>query len=105
MMFPKVNKNHKRRVPKQKQRNEFSKEIRKKIFEDENNCCQMCGKKATQIHHVMPRGRSGRGVITNGMAICNGCHTLIHKDNELLDHWIGVYRISFGSDFYKDEWD
>lgn len=103
MMFPKPN--HKRRVPKRSKRGEFSKEIRKKIFEDENHCCQMCGGKATQIHHVMPRGRSGRGVITNGMAICNGCHTLIHKDNDLLDHWIEVYTIAFGPDFYKDEWD
>jgi len=103
MMFPKPN--HQRRVPKRSKRGEFSKEIRTKIFENENHCCQMCGGKATQIHHVMPRGRSGRGVITNGMAICNGCHTLIHKDNELLNHWIGVYTIAFGKDFYKDEWD
>lgn len=102
-MFPKPN--HKRRVPKQKQRNDFNPKVRKQIMNDQNNTCQSCGNKATQIHHVMPRGRSGRGVYTNGMAICNRCHTNIHKDNTLLDYWIFTYKQKYGKDFYKDEWD
>src|SRR5690625_446027 len=94
-----------RRVPKQSTRNAFSKKVRKKIMKEENNCCQMCGKRATQIHHVMPRSRGGRGVYTNGMAICNGCHTRIHKDNDLLNYWINFYESEYGKDVYKDEFD
>src|SRR5690625_5031198 len=101
MMLPKPN--HQRRVPKRSKRGESSKEIRTKIFENENHCCQMCDGKATQIHHVMPRGRAGRVVITHGMAICNGCHTLIRKDNGLLNHWIGADTIALGKDLYTDE--
>lgn len=105
MLFPKVNPNHKRRVPKQRQRNEFPKKVREKIMQDENNRCQMCGVKATQIHHVMPRSRGGRGVYTNGMAICNGCHVKIHQDNKLMEYWQNIYESKYGKDYHKDEWD
>lgn len=96
---------HKRRVPKQSKRNEFSAKVRKRIMKDENDCCQSCGNKATQIHHVMPRGRGGRGVYTNGMATCSNCHDRIHKDNTLLEYWIFLYERKYGEGFYKDEWD
>ena len=104
-MFPKINPNHKRRVPTQKQRNNFSKKVRNQIMQDQRDKCQSCGQKATQIHHVKPRGRGGRGVYSNGMAICNDCHTRIHKDNTLLDYWMFLYEQTNGKDFYKDEWD
>src|SRR5699024_9337077 len=97
--------NHNRRVPKRSIRNSFDKKTRDKIFEDENNCCQSCGDKATQIHHVMPRSRGGRGVYTNGMAVCNSCHTVIHKNNKVLKHWQKLYEFVHGKDYYKDEWD
>ncbi len=96
---------HSRRVPTQKKRNEFNKKTRSKIMEQENNRCQMCGSRATQIHHVYPRGRGGRGVYTNGMAICNGCHVIIHKDNNIMNHWQNIYEDAYGTDYYKDEWD
>lgn len=104
-MFPKTNPNHKRRVPKRSNRSKFSKTTRVKILEREQNACQCCGGRATQIHHVMPRGRQGRGVYTNGMACCNNCHTKLHADNDLLDYWINVYADRYGAGFYKDEWD
>lgn len=104
-MFPKTNPNHRRRVPKRRNRSKFSKTVRDQILEAENNTCQTCGNLATQIHHVMPRGRQGRGVYTNGMAVCNGCHRKIHDDNDLLNYWINVYADRYGADFYKDEWD
>lgn len=96
---------HKRRIPKQSKRNEFSQKVRNQIMKDENGLCQSCGNKATQIHHVRPRGRQGRGVYTNGMAICNSCHTRIHKDNALMNHWILLYEQKYGKDFYKDVFD
>ena len=105
MINPVPKPNHQRRVPKQKQRNEFSRKVRKQIMNDNDNKCQSCGNKATQVHHVYPRGRGGRGVYSNGMAICNGCHTKIHKDNTLLNYWIYLYEQKYGKNFYRDEWD
>lgn len=105
MQIPKINPNHKRRVPTQKQRNEFSKEVRERVMEEENGLCQMCGDTATQLHHVRFRSQQGRGVYTNAMALCNGCHVLIHRDNELKEHWQKLYEIAYGTDYYKDEWD
>src|SRR5699024_2989739 len=106
MMFSKKSQTgYKRRKPKRKQRAEFSAKVRKQIMDDNNNSCQMCGGRATQIHHVVPRGRQGRGVYTNGMGICNGCHTLIHQDNELLNDWIELYAEKYGTEFQKDEFD
>lgn len=96
---------HKRRIPKRKNRGSFSKTTRRNILERENGCCQMCGKRATQIHHVKPKSSGkGRGVETNGMAVCGKCHNKIHADNELLQHWINVFEDKYGHDFYRDEW-
>ena len=106
MMFSKKSKTgYKRRKPKRKQRAEFSAKVRKQIMDDNNNSCQMCGGRATQIHHVVPRGRQGRGVYENGMAICPDCHTVIHQDNELLNDWIELYAKKYGPGFQKDAWD
>ena len=96
---------HKRRVPKQRQRNTFSSKVRKQIMQDSDGACRSCGRRATQIHHVMPRGRGGRGVYTNGMATCSDCHRRIHQDNKLLQFWISEYEKKYGKGFYKDEWD
>jgi len=103
MMIPKPK--HKRRVPIQRKRNSFDRKTRNEALESTNGLCLMCNGKATQIHHVKPRGRSGRGVITNAMPVCNSCHLIIHKDNSVLDYWIDVYKKKYGNDFYKDRWD
>ena len=96
---------HKRRKPTRAQRNAFPKKVRDRIMEENNHCCQSCGRRATQIHHVQPRSRSGRGVYTNGMAICNDCHTKIHQDNEMMRFWQQLYETEYGKDYYKDEYD
>ena len=96
----------KRRVPTRKQRGRFSKKVREQILKDENYQCQSCGRRATQIHHVKPKGSgNGRGVYTNGMAVCNSCHTKIHDDNDLLRYWQRLYESEYGPDYYKDRWD
>lgn len=103
MMFPKPN--FKRRIPKASIRNEFKPKIRMKIMSDYDGNCAGCGCPANQIHHVMPRSRSGRGVYTNGMPVCNTCHTFIHNNNKYLSHFIKLHTKKYGEDFYKDEWD
>lgn len=103
MQVPKPS--HKRRVPKQSKRNEFSKKVRKEIFERDNGQCQMCLGKGEEIHHVMLRARKGRGVFTNGLTLCHNCHRRVHSDNELIDYWIDVFTDRYGYGFWMDEYD
>lgn len=42
-----------------------------------NECmCEMCGRPAVDIHHIIPRGMGGgeRDTIDNLMALCRECH-------------------------------
>lgn len=97
--------NHKRQAPKQSVRNEFKPRVRKQVHERENGLCQNCGGLGNQVHHVKYKSQMGRGVATNGMLVCNTCHDKIHKDKQLSNQWVKVYRDRFGYDFYKDGWD
>ena len=39
--------------------------------------CEVCGKKAVDIHHIHGRGK-GKDVIENLMAVCRKCHNAAH---------------------------
>ena len=93
---------HKRRVDPQVVRGKFSKMIRDEVKAKYNNQCAMCGKRGCHIHHVMPKGRGGRGVITNALLLCNGCHREIHAEDKLLRHWIRQFAEMYGKHFYHD---
>lgn len=104
--LPQPKPRHKRRVPTQKQRNDFRPIIRAEISKRDGDVCNECyTKKATQIHHVWPRSRGGRGVVTNGLPLCNDCHTEIHAHFTLMLKWQEIYEQRYGPDYYKDEWD
>jgi 5-methylcytosine-specific restriction endonuclease McrA len=97
---------HKRRIPKRLNRGKFSRETREKIFDRDEGLCRSCGALGTQIHHVKPKGSSfGRGVFSNGLTVCNACHTKIHKDNDLLQSWQRTFESIYGPDYFRDEWD
>lgn len=97
---------HKRRIPTQKQRNDFSETVRKKIKKRDKHKCKVChNPNAYQIHHVKPRGAGGRGVCQNGMLVCNLCHSLIHKEGKLLKYWQSEFIKKYGKDYFRDEWD
>ncbi|QYY44732.1 HNH endonuclease (plasmid) [Aneurinibacillus thermoaerophilus] len=96
----------KRSRPKRKSRSEFSASVRQKIDKRDGKYCQECGNpNAPEMHHVMPRGRGGRGVVTNGLRLCVSCHDKIHEDAQLMSKWQGIFEWRFGPDYYKDEWD
>lgn len=103
MMYPKPK--HKRRVPKRSERGKFNAETRRMISERDQQLCQMCFKKGTEIHHVMYKSRGGRGVYTNGLTLCQSCHRKVHDEAELSEYWINVFTDRYGSDFYKDGFD
>ena len=55
---------HKRRIPKQSERNNFSEKVRKEIDARSNGICEYCHcKRATQRHHVFQNPEGG-GVYT-----------------------------------------
>lgn len=105
MINPAPKPSFKRRRPTRRNRGNFNKKTRNRILERDKESCQICNRKGTQIHHVMPRSRSGRGVYTNGLTVCNSCHHAIHNNNDLLQAWIEIYVEKYGENFYKDEWD
>lgn len=99
---------HKRNKPTQKQRNEFSETIRKKIKKRDKHKCKVChNPNAYQIHHIKPRGAGGRGVYQNGMLICDRCHERMHDKNKpyLLLQWQEIFEQRYGKDYFLDEWD
>lgn len=96
---------YKRRKPTRKKRNNFSREVRKQIYERDNGLCQECGSRGTEIHHVKFRSQGGRGVVTNGLLLCADCHRKIHKIRKFAKKWQEIFEDRYGSDYYKDEWD
>lgn len=89
-------------------RAEFPKKVIAELIEEADGLCQCgCGRPDQETHHVMPRGRNGRGVKTNGMRVNGVCHQRIQTNEAELQHWILIYRTRHGNYFWYDEedWD
>ena len=43
--------------------------------------CEVCGKKAIQVHHYYYKGSYGhlRYDLDNGISLCQGCHFVLHS--------------------------
>jgi hypothetical protein len=93
---------HNRKAPKLSERSKFSKMVRDRVKEEQENLCQQCGRKGVHLHHVKPRSGGGRGVFTNALLLCNPCHVQIHKDNDLLKYWQKRFREMYGPVYYFD---
>lgn len=97
---------HHKHQPTRQQRNEFPAHVVAALKREANGKCQCCfDRRDTQTHHVQPRGRNGRGVKTNGMRVCNVCHTRIHDHEDELQYWIDVYASKYGENFWYDDQD
>lgn len=95
----------KRSKPTRKQRNNFSREVRKQIYERDEGKCQECGGIGTEIHHVKFRSQGGRGVFSNGVLLCANCHRKVHQLRELAEKWRNIMEERYGPNYYKDSWD
>lgn len=97
---------HHQSNPSRADRAEFPREVIAELIKEAAGRCQCgCGLPDQETHHVMPRGRSGRGVKTNGMRLNSICHQRIQTNEEELQHWILVYRTRYGQHFWFDEQD
>lgn len=92
--------------PSRADRAEFPPSVVSELIAETDNKCQCgCGRTAASTHHVMPRGRSGRGVKTNAMRLCDICHDRIQTDESELQFWINNWKLKYGEYFYFDEQD
>ena len=57
---------------------------------DEYHSCELCKRRAVDIHHIKYRSRGGTDNIENLIGLCRDCHTDAH--NEILSE--GVLRIA-----------
>lgn len=95
----------KRRAPKKSKRGNFSKKVREQIQERDSGQCQQCGQPGHEIHHVKFKSQSGRGVYTNGLTVCSGCHRQIHDNNLLAQKWRNYFKDRYGPEYFKDGYD
>lgn len=86
-------------------REKFSKMIRDEVKIRYNHQCAMCYQRAHHIHHVMPKSKGGRNVITNALLLCNTCHKEVHAEKKLLNYWIRHFKEKYGKHFYHDRLD
>ncbi len=56
-------------------------EWKRAVLERDDHICQRCGGVATVAHHVAMRNRRPdlRLEISNGVALCDPCHTHVHR--------------------------
>jgi len=66
-----------------------------------NSTCQMCGKPATEAHHIISRTEyNTRWDTDNGIALCRECHRKIH-DKMGNEEKEAFYRKIIGDDIYE----
>ena len=53
-----------------------------KLGEQDIVLCEACGKKATDIHHLVPRSLGGQDTIINLCALCRSCHNRVHDGGD-----------------------
>ena len=100
---PKVK--YKRRKPTRKQRGQFDQKTRDAIVNRDEGLCRVCKKPGEQIHHCRFKSQGGRGVYTNGLLVCQSCHSDIHMDNNKARFWQRVFEKYYGPDYFRDRWD
>lgn len=105
MIRPVPKPNHKRRVPKQADRNKFSDKVANEIIDRDDGLCQICFSKGTEIHHIKFKSQGGRGVASNGILLCSHCHRLAHREFEVAESLRQRMIMRYGPDYYKDRWD
>ena len=93
--------------PSRSARNEFSAAARKRIQKEFGAICNdpRCGRPAIDMHHVVYRSQSGRGVWRNGIPLCDIHHDRAHKEKAYRLMLIELRIVLFGPHFFKDKWD
>lgn len=76
--------------PKEKKKKEPPMSVRDAVKARDHNRCQVCGKQATSLHHIIFRSQGGKNHIANLISLCNLHHVGDqgpHKSNEWRRYW------------------
>lgn len=95
------------KIPLPSVRNAFSESQREKALEMFGTTCNdpTCSMPASELHHIIYRSQSGRGVWRNAVPLCISHHEKCHKDRRYSDMWREHRRQTFGQYFYMDKYD
>lgn len=102
-MIPKPK--HKRRKPKQWQRNHITKEEYRNTLDYFGDSCTICNNQPVELHHLVFRSQGGRGVYRNLMPLCKGHHMLAHESRGYADYLREMRQEAHGEHYYKDMYD
>lgn len=88
-------------------RNEFSEKERERALKEFGTVCNdpTCSMPASDLHHIVFRSQSGRGVWRNAVPLCISHHEKCHKNRRYADAWREFRRRLFGEFFFMDSWD
>lgn len=64
-----------------------------------------CSMPACEMHHIVFRSQSGRGVWRNAVPLCLSHHEKCHTNRRYADMWRESRKQLFGEHFYKDKYD
>jgi hypothetical protein len=95
------------KIPNAGKRNSFSDWNYQKAINEFGRTCNdpTCGMPASEMHHIVFRSGSGRGVWRNAVPLCVAHHDLCHRSGRYANMWRDTRRQVYGEHFYKDEWD
>lgn len=93
--------------PPRSKRNEFTARQRKLALSWFGTRCNIpnCPHAATELHHVIYRSQSGRGVWRNAIPLCLKHHDQAHDFKDFRKALEAMRIELFGEHFYKDKWD
>jgi 5-methylcytosine-specific restriction endonuclease McrA len=95
------------KIPSASVRNSFSEEQREKALREFGTVCNdpTCSIPASELHHIIFRSQSGRGVWRNAVPLCISHHEKCHKDRRYSEMWRNYRKSIFGEYYFMDKWD
>jgi 5-methylcytosine-specific restriction endonuclease McrA len=52
----------------------ISMKVKLTVWERDNHCCILCGRRGDPVCHYIPRSQGGLGIETNIVTLCPECH-------------------------------
>lgn len=96
-----------KKPPSAKVRNSFTDAQYQMAIDKFGRTCNdpTCAMPASEMHHIVFRSQSGRGVWRNAVPLCVSHHDLCHTSGRYARMWREARAAQFGERFYKDKWD
>lgn len=103
LMFPKQYKKPKEKKKPQKKHYELTLTVRDAVKKRDHNSCQVCGREATSLHHIILRSQGGKNHIENLVSLCTEHHTGPYGPHQS-DDWRRFWE-SWSKQRYPEYWE